>query len=78
MVGLLDLEDYTLHRPSSLHLVTCCGLTLDHASAGPWGVLEDQCRRLCPECSILYVSGSQGSILSIHRPARDDDWLYDL
>ena len=49
-VGMLDLKDLTLHRPSRAHLVTRCGLLMETCSVGPVGALTDKLRMLCPEC----------------------------
>lgn len=49
-VGMLDLSDNTLHRPSHCHLITQCGLQMDVCKVGPVGALSGEMRRLCPEC----------------------------
>jgi hypothetical protein len=48
-VGMLDLEDLVLHRPSRAHLITRCGLTMNQCKVGPVGALADL-RMVCPEC----------------------------
>lgn len=49
-VAMLDLTDHTLHRPSSVHMVTRCGITLDHCQVGPADVLRTRARQLCTSC----------------------------
>jgi hypothetical protein len=49
-VGMLDLEDLTLHRPSRAHLITRCGLQMNQCQVGPVGALTERLRMLCPEC----------------------------
>ena len=48
-VGMLDLEDLTLHRPSRVHMITACGLQMNQCKVGPVGALTDL-RMLCPDC----------------------------
>jgi hypothetical protein len=49
-VGMLDLEDYVLHRPSHVHLITQCGLPMNECKVGPVGALTEGLRMVCPEC----------------------------
>jgi hypothetical protein len=48
-VGMLDLKDRTLHKPSHAHLITMCGLLMELCKVGPVGALVEV-RMLCPEC----------------------------
>jgi hypothetical protein len=47
---MLDMEDLTLHRPSHEHLVTRCGISMDHCSVGPEPFLVTRSERLCTSC----------------------------
>lgn len=49
-VGMVDLGDLTLHRPSHVHLITQCGLQMDDCTVGPVGALSGLMRMVCPEC----------------------------
>lgn len=49
-VGMLDLEDMTLHLPGSVHLITKCGLTMNHCQVGASVILRNRARQLCTEC----------------------------
>jgi hypothetical protein len=49
-VGMLDLKDLTLHKPSRAHLITQCGLAMDECKVGPVGALTEEVRMACPEC----------------------------
>lgn len=49
-VVMLDRVDHTLHRPGSVHMVTACGVELDHATIGPRAHVEERAARRCSEC----------------------------
>jgi hypothetical protein len=49
-VGMLDEIEHVLHRCSQFHLVTACGLELEHATVGPLGLLHLKSRRQCETC----------------------------
>jgi hypothetical protein len=65
---ILDLADTTLHRASSVHLTTQCGITLDHCQVGPLRALVQRSARLCTAC----WSGGQGNLFDqLHRQAEE-------
>jgi hypothetical protein len=49
-VAMLDNEDQTLHRCGDEHLVTACGLPLDHVTVTRRDVLEPKAARFCTDC----------------------------
>jgi len=49
-VAMLDLLDLTLHRPSNTHLVSLCGLYMDHCQVGPLPPLLQRSQRVCTSC----------------------------
>lgn len=50
VVVMLDQSDLTLHRTSSYHLVTRCGIELAEASVGPWRALVGRTAQFCTGC----------------------------
>lgn len=49
-VGMLDLKDGTLHKPSHVHLITMCGVPMEQCKVGPVGALAEGLRMVCPDC----------------------------
>jgi hypothetical protein len=47
---MLDSADLILHLPSDRHLVTRCGLLMDHATVGPLANLRRRCSAICTAC----------------------------
>ena len=52
VVGMLDRTDGTLHLPSHEHLVTRCGISMDHCTVGPLDFLRRTVMtwQLCTSC----------------------------
>jgi hypothetical protein len=63
-VGMLDLKDGTLHKPSHVHLITRCGLPMELCKVGPVQALTEGLRLACPECwRGAWVENADGSDL---------------